>query len=217
MSNKARSLQDVRAQPVPTVPGTTIHTIVEATRTLLARRGYGTFSMREVADRAGITAAAIYRHFQNKDALVDFVINDTLREFELKLLRAVAPMPVGSFDRLAALGAEYIRIATEHEEQFKVLFTRIGQNPRKLADFPGQCGYQVLRQCVVEAMDVGTVREADPDLVAFFLWSRVHGIAMLLLACDFSDTMPANIGELTAQNLFTATRDFVVSGLQAES
>lgn len=217
MSNKARNLQGVPAQPAPTVPGTTIHTIVEATRTLLARRGYGTFSMREVADRAGITAAAIYRHFQNKDALVDFVINDTLREFELKLLRAVAPMPVGSFDRLAALGVEYIRIATEHEEQFKVLFTRIGQHPRKLADFPGQCGYQVLRQCVVEAMDVGTVREADPDLVAFFLWSRVHGIAMLLLACDFSDTMPANIGELTAQNLFLATRDFVVSGLQAES
>ena len=217
MSNKARSLQGVSGQPAPTVPGTTIHTIVEATRTLLARRGYGTLSMREVADRAGITAAAIYRHFPNKDALVDFVVNDTLREFELQLLRVVAPMPVGSFERLAALGTEYIRIATEHEEQFKVLFTRIRQHPRKLADFPGQCGYQVLRQCIVEAIEAGNVREADPDLLAFFFWSRVHGIAMLLFACDFSDTLPANIGDLTAENLFAATRDFVVSGLQAGS
>lgn len=196
---------------------TTVHTIVEATRTLLAERGYDALSMREVAAGAKITAAAIYRHFPNKDALVDYVVNDTLREFELQLLRAVAPLPVGSFERLAALGSGYIRIATEHKEQFITLFTRIRHRPRKLADFPGQCGYQVLRQCVVEAMDAGTVREADPDLVAFFLWSRVHGIAMLLLSCDFSDTLPAQLGELTADNLFAATRDFVVGGLQAGS
>ena len=194
--------------------GTTIHTIVEATRTLLATRGYEALSMRDVADGAGITAAAIYRHFPNKNALVDFVVNDTLREFELQLLRAITPLPVGSFERLAALGAEYIRIATEHEEQFKTLFTRIRQSPRKLADFPGQWGYQVLRQCVVEAMAAGNVREADPDLVAFFFWSRVHGIVMLLLACDFSDTLPAGIGDLTPENLFAATRDFVVGGLR---
>ncbi len=199
----------------PTMGGTTIHGIVEATRSLLVERGYANLSMRDVADKVGITAAAIYRHFPNKDALVDFVVSDTLREFELQLLRAIAPLPVGSFERIAALGSAYIRIATEHEEQFKVLFTRIGQQPRKLADFPGQCGYHVLRQCVAEAIEAGTVREADPDLVAFFLWSRVHGIVMLLLACDFGDTLPANIGDMTPENLFTLTRDFVVGGLQA--
>ena len=171
--------------------------------------------MRDVAARARITAAAIYRHFPNKDALVDFVVDDTLREFELQLLRAIAPLPVGSFERLAALGSAYIRIATENEEQFKILFTRIRSRPRKLADFPGQWGFHVLRQCVVEAMQAGTVREANPDLVAFFLWSRVHGIVMLLLACDFSDTLPAKIGKLTPENLFTATRDFVLGGLKA--
>lgn len=215
MSNDTVGQGPMRAQPVPAMAGTTVHTIVEATRTLLAERGDDALSMRDVASAAKITAAAIYRHFPNKDALIDYVVNDTLREFELQLLRAIAPLPVGSFERLAALGSGYIRIATEHREQFKTLFTRIRHRPRKLADFPGQCGYQVLRQCVVEAMDAGTVREADPDLVAFFLWSRVHGIAMLLLSCDFSDTLPAQLGDLTAENLFAATRDFVVGGLQA--
>ena len=217
MSNEVVKQGQMRVHPVPAMAGTTVHTIVETTRTLLAERGYDALSMRDVAAGAKITAAAIYRHFPNKDALVDYVVNDTLREFELQLLRAVAPLPVGSFERLAALGSGYIRIATEHKEQFKTLFTRIRHRPRKLADFPGQCGYQVLRQCVVEAMDAGTVREADPDLVAFFLWSRVHGIAMLLLSCDFSDTLPAELGDLTADNLFAATRDFVVGGLQAGS
>ena len=214
MINKTVEQNPAPANARRALTGTTIHTIVEATRTLLATRGYEALSMRDVANGAGITAAAIYRHFPNKDALVEFVVNDTLREFELQLLRAITPLPVGSFERLAALGSEYIRIATEHEEQFKTLFTRIRQSPRKLADFPGQWGYQVLRQCVVEAMAAGNVREADPDLVAFFFWSRVHGIVMLLLACDFSDTLPAELGDLTPENLFTATRDFVVGGLQ---
>lgn len=216
MGNKSVNQQRPASNRRPAIAGTTIHTIVEATRSILADQGYDALSMRDVAARAEITAAAIYRHFPNKDALVDYVVDDALREFELQLLRAIAPLPVGSFERLAALGMGYIRIASEHKEQFKTLFTRIRHRPRKLADFPGQCGYQVLRQCVVEAMEAGTVRESDPDLVAFFLWSRVHGIAMLLLACDFSDTLSPELGELTPENLFEATRDFVVSGLQVK-
>jgi AcrR family transcriptional regulator len=199
----------------PPIAGTTIYDIVDATRALLASRGYDALSMREVATGARITPAAIYRHFPNKDALVDFVVNDTLREFELHLLRAIAPLPVGSYERLLALGSAYIRVATEHEAQFRVLFTRIRDRPRKLAEFPGQWGYQVLRQCVVDAIDAGVLRDMDPDVASFFFWSRVHGIVMLLMACDFSETMPAEIGDLTAENLFAATRDFVVSGLKA--
>jgi AcrR family transcriptional regulator len=215
MNNKTADPRQSPDRSRPPIAGTTIYDIVEAARTLMATQGYEAMSMREVADGAGITPAAIYRHFPNKDALVDFVVNDTLREFELHLLRAIAPLPVGSYERLLALGSAYIRVATEHEALFRILFTRIRNRPRKLADFPGQWGYQVLRQCVVDAIEAGILRDMDPDLAAFFFWSRVHGIVMLLLACDFSETLPAEIGDLTPENLFAATRDFVVSGLKA--
>lgn len=215
MNNKTAARKSLPDHSRPPMAGTTIYAIVEATRTLLATQGYEALSMREVAAGAGITPPAIYRHFPNKDALIDFVVKDTLREFELHLLRAIAPLPVGSYERLLALGSAYIRVATEHEAQFKILFTRIRSRPRKLADFPGQWGYQVLRQCVVEAIDAGILREMDPDLASFFFWSRVHGIVMLLLACDFSDILPPEIGDLTAENLFAATGDLVVSGLKA--
>ena len=85
MINKAAIKEPVPAKPGPALAGTTIHSIVEATRALLATRGYEALSMRDVANGAGITAAAIYRHFPNKDALVDFVVNDTLREFDFIL------------------------------------------------------------------------------------------------------------------------------------
>lgn len=196
-------------------PGTvsTLKRIVESTRVLLAKRGYDALSMRGVAEKAGISAGAIYKHFPGKDALVDYVITDTFREFELRLLRAIAPLPVGSFERIAALGAEYIRLALDHEEQFKVLFTPMRMRPRTLSGIPGHGGYDVLRQCVVEAIESRRLRDADPDLVAFFLWSRVHGIVMLLWACDFRDTLPLPADKLTALALFEATREFIDTGL----
>jgi AcrR family transcriptional regulator len=198
-------------KPVRTV--STLKRIVDSTRFLLARRGYDALSMRAVAGRSGISVGAIYRHFAAKEALVDYVMEETLREFELRLLRAVSSLPVGSFERIAALGAEYICFALEHEEHFKVLFTRMRPSARRLSEIPGQGGYDVLRRCVVEAIESGCIRDADPDLVAFFLWSRVHGIVMLLWACDFRATLPIPADQLTPLGLFEATREFIFSGL----
>ncbi len=37
-----------------------------------------------------------------------------------------------------------------------------------------------LSECIADAMESGELRGTDPDLAAFYLWSRVHGVVMLL-------------------------------------
>lgn len=186
--------------------------IVETTRSLLAEGGIEACSMRAVAHGSGVTAAAIYRHFTDKTSLVDHVVGLAFQSFERSLLESIASLPVGSFARLAALGEAYIRFAAEHEEEFKVLFMPLRGGRRRLSDVPGEGGYPILRQCVVEAIEAGEVRDDDPDLISFYLWSRVHGIVMLLLACDMSDVVAARGGP-DPLNLFGLTRSFVVDGL----
>lgn len=188
--------------------------IIQAARSLLAEGGVEACSMRAVAVGSGVTAAAIYKHFRDKTALVDHVVGLSFESFERSLLQAIAPLEVGSFARLAALGEAYIRFASEHEEEFKVLFMPLRGGRRELADVPGEGGYPIIRQCVVEAMAAGSVRDDDPDLVAFYLWSRVHGIVMLLLACDLSAVMGADTGARPL-DLFGLTRSFVIEGLRA--
>jgi AcrR family transcriptional regulator len=183
-------------------------------RTLLAERGVEGCSMRAVADGAGITAAAIYRHFRNKQALVDHLVGLAFENFERSLLEAIAPQPVGSFARLAALGEAYLQFPLDHEEEFKILFMPQRSGRRKLSDMPDEGGYRILRQCVVEAMAAGSVRDGDPALVAFYLWSRVHGIATLLLACDFSEVIEVEGGR-GPLNMLRLTQPFVVEGLEA--
>lgn len=187
--------------------------ILAAARGLLAEGGLEACSMRLVANRAGVTPGAIYRHYQDKDALVDQVVVLSFERFEVALLKAIAAQPVGSFARIAAMGDAYIEFAEEHEEEFKVLFNPLVTARKKLAELPGHGGYPILRQCIVEAIESGTIRRtADPDLVALFLWSRVLGVITLLMTCDFEGEIAFG-GDLDARGLFEATRDLVVDGL----
>lgn len=186
--------------------------ILAAARRLLARKGAAALTMRAVAKAAGITIGAIYKHLPSREALLDRLVEEAFSAFELRLLRAIAPHPPGSFDRVVALGREYIAGAREHPEEFALLFAP-RRTPVPMEALPGMAGYGIVRQCVQDAITAGTFRAADPDLVTFFLWSRVHGIIMLLAACDFSSVLMPDGLPITPQIAFELTRDFVAGGL----
>jgi AcrR family transcriptional regulator len=194
----------------------TLESIVSATRSLLARMDYGSLSMRAVATEAGITAGAIYRYFPGKEALVDHVLHATLEAFEKEMLQVIARLQPGSFDRVIALGHAYLRLADEKPEHFKILFTPVKPSRNELTSLPGQGGFELLRQCVAEAMEAGEIRSGDPDLAAFFLWSRVHGIATILMACDFGECLPLPREDQTPRKLFDLSREFLWHGFQPE-
>ena len=189
--------------------------ILDSGRAVLAQSGYNDFSIRDVAARAGITPGAIYRHFRDREELIDRVVAESLATYELELTRAIASEPVGSFARVVAMGMKYIEFAREHPEEFKVLFSPLRGQPRKISELPGRGGFDILRQCVAEAIASGKLRDEDPDRVAFFLWSRVHGIVMLLLACDFSEEAIAGERVFTPELAFTMTRSLTLHGVGA--
>ncbi len=203
---------------VAPVLGDTEAAILAAARDLLAEGGLEALSMRAVAARIGTTPTAIYHYFQNKDDLVGQVVARGFQQSEAHLWRAIEPFPVGSIERLAVLGEGYIRFALEHEPYFKVIFGIRTDQPRKLDDVPGRGGYGVLRHCVVDAMEAGTIRTADPDIVVLFLWSIVHGLVTISMACEseslLEDTaIEIPTGETAPAFLFRQFRDLIDMGL----
>jgi AcrR family transcriptional regulator len=205
-----------RSKRTSTRTATTERRILESARRLLSSQSAHALTMRRVAAGAGVTIGAIYKHFRDRDALLARITSEAFGELELILLRAVAPLPVGSFDRVVALGASYISFAEEHREEFRILFSSgptTRRAPVKMSELPGSRAYEILRQCVEEAIAAGEMRDVDPALATFFLWSRVHGLITLAMACDFSDAlMPAGV-PLTPYLAFELTRDFLVNGL----
>ena len=158
--------------------------ILEAARDLIAEGGIEAVSMRGVAARVSLSATALYHYFASKEALVDRVVTHGFHRSEEYLRKAIAPLPRGSLERVAALGEAYIRFALENRQYFKIIFAIRHDHPRAIDDVPGQGGYAVLRESVVEAMESGAIRQGDPDVVVLFLWAVVHGLVTIFMACD---------------------------------
>lgn len=196
--------------------------ILEAARDLLAEGGLDALSMRAVASRVGLSATAIYHWFEGKEDLVDRVVQHGFQRSEAYMWKAIEDLPPGSMERVAALGEAYIRFALENREYFKIIFAIQTPAPRQIEDVPGQGGYRVLRQCVVEAMEAGNIRQAEPDLVVLYLWSIVHGLVTIFMACDPHELLVDaeccsghDEKELTI-GLFEHFRDLVRVGLAPE-
>ena len=197
--------------------GDTEAAIYEAARDILAEGGLEALSMRALAARVGTTPTAIYHYFQNKEELIERVVVRGFREFESSLRGAIEDHPVGSLDRLAAIGEAYLRFAIEREQYFKITFGMAGC-PRELDDVPARGGYDVLRRCVVDAMEAGTIRQGDPDTVALYMWSVVHGLVTIFMACECESLLEDTAiqvpeGESPVGHLFQQFRAFVENGL----
>ena len=193
-------------------------TILEAARDLLAERGLAALSMRSVAERVGVSATALYHYFENKQDLVDRVVKSAFERFGTYLDEAIARYPKGSFDRVRAIGEAYISFAQEHQAYFRVMFSiQLRDHLRTIEDLPGGGGYPLLRQCVVEAMDAGVMRRADPDLVSHFLWATVHGVVTLGLACRLAgcEGCRCEEGDVSPMDLFHAFGPLIRHGLEA--
>ena len=202
--------------------------ILEAARDLLAEGGVAGLSMRQIADRVGVTATAIYHYFDGKQALINRVVLSAFERFGSYLKDAMNAHPKGSVERVIALGEAYLRFALEDQAYFRVLFS-IQPKPRAAMEkLPEDGGYHLLRQAVSEAIDAGTigeahsavadamdsgvVRKANADLVSMYLWSVAHGLVTLSL-CGASDQCHRE-GQPSGVDLLRAFMPFVMDGIR---
>ena len=145
---------------------------------LIAERGVRGFSMAELSRRIGVTAAAPYRHFADRDELLAAVAVRALHAFG-QALAAQASEADPPERRLAAMASGYVRFAAEQRALFSVVF---GVGLDKKSRYPE------LRQAYenVEGMFSDCVAElcpADPDAaeqLADAIEATAHGYAALL-------------------------------------
>ena len=70
----------------------TLRALTSALIGLTLEKGYDALTVRDISDRAGIGYATFFRHFSDKDALLEDVLEGTLSEF-LELIQPVMNNP----------------------------------------------------------------------------------------------------------------------------
>jgi AcrR family transcriptional regulator len=151
--------------------------IVSAARALYFERGPDAVTMRAVAERVGVTATALYRHFADKDAILREVVGEGSRLLGSHLFRALeAPTPL---ERLRATALAYLDFALAQPQAYRALFEPADEEETSPVYAQRGAIRRFLRDRVREAMDAGVLAEGDPEGTALTLWSLLHGLAAL--------------------------------------
>jgi len=170
--------------------------LMAAALSLIDRDGVKGFSLKDAAVMAGVSTAAPYRHFADKDALLAAIQVEGFGLFNAALSDAFASA-VTAEARIEELGVAYVLFALRHPAHFRVMFGVRGtgappkqENPDELAS-----GFALLVRGVAELHPEATAAVRHDMVLA--CWSVVHGFAMLQMETAFVGM--TDLGEIERQ------------------
>ena len=166
--------------------------LIDATAELLATLSdVNQLSMRAVAAKAGVTPPSIYRHFEDKQALLVAVLEKGWAKLHERLVSAAVDDP---FVSLRRMGAAYIEFGRENPGQYKVLFSAAA--PAGVTEYrdqhPAGPTYTFLVEAIDRCLEAGAVASPDSNswIIAMHLFVSGHGFVDLQISEQFPFPWP---------------------------
>jgi AcrR family transcriptional regulator len=156
----------------------TAERILEAAGELLDREGVEAVTMRRVAGAVGITAMAVYRHFPNRDGLLNALADGGFAQLREQLIA------LQGAEKLTAVLDAYLDFALEKPRLFELMFLSLRPGARQ---FPGdfRAGASptanVAAELIREGMESGAFRQDDVWEIALEMGALLQGMVMLYL------------------------------------
>jgi AcrR family transcriptional regulator len=191
--------------------------LIRAALELIAKKGPAGFTFAEAARWAGVSPAAPYRHFRDRDELLADVARRGFEQFAAALERAWdggRPEPFAAFERV---GKAYLEFARKEPSYYSAMFEAgvpLDANPEFRE--AGDRAFNVLRaatETLIATMPAG--RRPPVMMMALHIWALSHGIASLFGRGDAaSRRLPMTPEELLEAGVLLYLRGL---GLPAEA
>lgn len=177
---------------------------------LFTEEGLEGFSMRRLARSVGVTAPALYRHFDGKEDVLTEVVGEAFELLSQYLYRSMgAPTPM---DRILAATDAYLDFALDHPRYYETIHAPleaigIEELPERIytqACSVGQFWLDRHRELLAE----GLIRESDPHVVSLTMWAHGHGLISL-----YRRGMMAEMDEETFRRVYRESSLRVLRGI----
>jgi AcrR family transcriptional regulator len=165
---------ELSSPPAPKVLNSTRVRILSAAEQLFAEHGYDRVSMPMIAEASGITAGAIYKHFEGKEALFFEVVRRVVQSVPItaesrsdavmELPRIVAGYTTRRFRLLRQFAVEIHSASAKHPKVRRLLRQGLDRNI-------GQ-----IRESIIRAQRAGALERADSELLACAVIVFVMGL-----------------------------------------
>jgi AcrR family transcriptional regulator len=155
--------------------------LINAALDLIGSKGTGGFTFAEAARHAGVSPAAPYRHYENRDALLADVAAQGYAAFGEAMGKAQSQPASNGIERLKAMGRAYLAFARDNPAYYSAMF----ESGLNFSDYPdlrkaADATFAGLRMAV-ESMIAAMPADRKPPamMVALHIWSISHGVASL--------------------------------------
>jgi len=182
------------------------HALLTAGIELARAGGPDAVVLREATRRAGVAPNAAYRHFANRDALLQAVraaaVSAVAVAMEAELAKVSKRLkPVAQARaRVRAVGTGYLRFAQNETGLFRVAFgIPFGVDPQPDLTKGGQTGlnpFQHLGAALDQLVAAGALPKERRPYAEFLAWSTVHGMAFLIIDGPLKGTPPKQLDAL---------------------
>lgn len=155
----------------------------QAASTLIRQRGADAVSLREISQAAGVSHAAAYRHYADKQALLADLAEAGFRELVAINLRTIAATRGGPVEQLMACGRAYVKFGVRQPHLLQLMFggaVADWQAHPALAEASGALA-KTLADVVQAGQDSGELRGGELGDLTLTAWSLVHGLALLIV------------------------------------
>ena len=161
--------------------------LLQAALDLIAQKGAAGFTFADAARMAGVSPAAPYRHFRDRDELLSSIAQRGFEQFEARLTAAWddgRPDTVTAFERV---GKAYLAFAREAPAYYSAMFESglaVDVSPALMA--ASERAFAVIRAAAERLAALAPPGTPRPPalMMALHIWSMSHGVASLFARGD---------------------------------
>lgn len=159
--------------------GSLRETLLEAAFEIVDSQGADAVRMRALARAAGVSSAAPFRHFPDKQVLLDAVATRAAEQIDRALDEAAAGCE-DALTQFRAMTVAYVRFAAEHPALFELVHSTDAVHGGFLGEVNDERRLKLIA-LIIEGQNAGLIPDTDPELIALTSEALTHGLARMFV------------------------------------
>ncbi len=158
------------------------NTLLEKAEALLSERGIGGLTMRELAERAGVSRQAPYHHFSSKHALLCTIAERSFEDLSRILDGSESSDALSIEEGLKQYVVSYVRYAALHPEKYELMFGAVTwrNEPSPELIEKGHSTFRRYTNIVKHLQEKGSLpKSVDVTRMSQTTWATLHGLCRL--------------------------------------
>ena len=141
-------------------------------------------TLKILSDETGTSRSAIYRHFKNKDELIETIILEGFNRFDNATAPILLDTSISLIDRFYLTTKVYIEWAKSNPNLYRLLFGKKYAYIREIimSIKDKDCdGFGALKLAIEEGQNQGIIKKEDSYKQSIIIWASMHGLSSLLI------------------------------------